>query len=275
MSLSPEGADTGNKKSKISWPFTLRYWAKVTMESQTGDHFIKVALPYQAKVLVKEGEKVEAGTVLAKVRREDFIEVDLPSLLRVSSKKVSHCLEVSLGQEVSCGQVLARKKRLFGKKTVISPVAGKAESLSEERGILKLKVLGGEEMILAPVSGYIDKIEREFLTLKFSAQVFVGKMAFGKDAWGELSLFGGEFFSLSLETKGKVLLMDLLTPVLLAKMEALGAAGVVCQSGKVDSYRDLEMGVIVADEEEYKQISDLVGKKVQILVAEKKLIVSK
>lgn len=237
---------------------------------------LKIPLLEKAEVLVEEKERVEVGKILARVSRRTLVEVNLASLLGVSGKKLSACLTVGPGTLVSAGEVVAYSGFLKKKKAV-SPVLGKVEEFLESAGILRIAAVEKPREIFSPVAAKIAKIEKDFLVLEFPAVVLPACASFGRSGWGTLAAGASDFFSLSGKLKEKILLVEKVTPVILAKLEALGAVGAVTAEGGIENKNDKEeeeMGVLVLEEKDFEKAKDYAGKRAKVEVGEKRLVIA-
>lgn len=225
---------------------------------------LKIPLFEGAEILVKEGEEVKQGQTIIKISQQPTIEVNLASVLKVKPVKVVSCLEVGPGREVKEGQVLAQKKRFFWKRKAFSPATGQVEGLAEDEGVLKIKTKGQTVAVRSPVAAKVGGLEKGFLVLQFPALVFSAKRSFGKSGWGELG------------DERKVALVGNLTLAVLNKLEALGAAGAVCQQteGGIEKEID-EAGVLILSEKDFQKACQHNGKRAKVDVGDKRLIIAK
>ena len=236
---------------------------------------LKIPLLEKGEVLVEEKEKVAVGKILARVSRRTLVEVDLANLLGVSGKKLSACLRVGPGSLVSAGEVVAYSGFLKKKKAV-SPVLGKVEEFLEGEGILRIAAVEKPREIFSPVAAKIAKIEKDFLVLEFPAVVLPACVSFGRSGWGTLTVGASDFFLLSRELKEKILLVEKITPVILVKLEALGAVGAVTKEGGIKDKNDKEeeeMGILVLEEKDFEKAKNYTGKRAKVEVGEKRLVI--
>lgn len=111
-------------------------------------------LPLRGDVLVREGERVEPGTVVARTQLPGNVQaVNLASRLGVEPAKVVGSLSVPMGTAVKRGDEVARASTLFGLVTnrVEAPADGVIESVSPVTGQLILR----EPPIPVEVSAYV------------------------------------------------------------------------------------------------------------------------
>lgn len=183
--------------------------------------------PSGAKVVVKEGDMVRPGTVLAEIV-ENFKEVDLAAHLKTSPTQLVGCLVVALGSETKQGDILARKKSLLTSENVKSPVDGKVENLTKE-GILRIRV-GERSESKSPIKGLVKKEYPESLLLEFEAVVLQAQVGSGGTCWGEIFIWRDQESALVAPPplSGKILCLRGKIPSTLAyKAEAMGAVGIV------------------------------------------------
>jgi hypothetical protein len=230
------------------------------------DFSLKIPLLGKSEPLVAEGKKVSVGQLLARVDRQSFVEVEVDPACR---------LEVALGMSVVAGQVLAKSGKFWQKRKVISPCSGKVEAFLGERRVLRIASVEKPLEIFSPVAAKIAKIEADFLTLKFAAVVLPAVASWGKSGWGNLRVFAGEIYQLQ-KAKEQIILLKKLTPAILNKLEALGAAGAVCLETRREGIgKEVDdSGVLVLAEKDFQKASEYEGKRAKVDVNDKRLIIA-
>jgi hypothetical protein len=99
-------------------------------------------LPLKGAVLVKEGDRVTPDTVVARTELPGILQtVKMSELMGIEPGDVKSQLQVSVGDRIEKGTLLAVSKGLFGlfKSEFKSPVAGTLELVSEQTGNLGVR----------------------------------------------------------------------------------------------------------------------------------------
>ena len=122
-------------------------------------------LPLPGEILVAEGDRVDPDTLVA---RTEFIPgdpyvVDLKSEMgvpRISHSDMQESLQVAVGQRVTRGDVLARRKKgLFGASTTVqSPVGGVVEYVSAVHGriLIREDAQSADPVVVVNVARQLD-----------------------------------------------------------------------------------------------------------------------
>jgi hypothetical protein len=112
-------------------------------------------LPLSGSVLVKEGDAVKAGTIVARTELPGNVQtVNAANLLGVLPEDVLDCLTKPVGSTVQKGEAFAESKSFFGlfRSKAVAPVAGTVESVSTVTGQALLR----EPPIPVEVDAYVD-----------------------------------------------------------------------------------------------------------------------
>lgn len=209
-------------------------------------------LPLGAKVLVKKGDEVDLGELLAEVEEEEK-KFDLAKVLKVIPHKVGSCLKVLPGTKIKEGQIIAQRKSLLSNSVFKSPASGILVSINDQ-GVLTIKI-GEEKKIKAPLSGKVKEVSSGVVILEYEAVVLTGIEGMGATNWGEIEVLGGRGGEFVLErlpeelTDKILILAGKISTILSYKLEALGAAGLVGGSlnGEV---KPQELAVLVAGDKD-------------------------
>lgn len=100
-------------------------------------------LPLKGDVLVKVGDKVTPGTVVARTELPGIMQtVKLAELMGVEPDELAGVLKIKQGDKVTTDTVLAQTKGLFGlfKTEHKAPTAGVVEMISEQTGHVGIRV---------------------------------------------------------------------------------------------------------------------------------------
>lgn len=119
-------------------------------------------LPIRGEVLVREGDRVAPGTVVARAQLPGILQtVRVGERLGIDPGEVPHAVSVRAGDRVEREQVLAESKGLFGffKTRVVSEFAGTVEEVSDVTG----SVLVREPSTPVDVDAYLKGAVAEVL----------------------------------------------------------------------------------------------------------------
>jgi hypothetical protein len=205
-------------------------------------------LPLPGEVVVEQGDRVEATTVVARTDLPGNVEsVNVANRLGIPPEDVGQCMRKKEGDSVEKGEVLAQSKGLFGlfKSTCAAPVTGTVESVSSVTG----QVLLREPPLPVEVAAYIDGevvevMPREGVVVQTVGTFVQGIFGVGGETHGTLTVVcqgPGDVLEASLISeahKGMVVVGgSLVTSDAIDKAVRVGAQGIVC--GGIDG-RDLK-----------------------------------
>lgn len=147
-------------------------------------------LPIKGTVLVKEGDRVEPHTVVAKADLPgDLDQVKVAHVLGVNPGEVPQRLLIELGEHVVEGQVIARTKYFFGllKSEAKAPTAGTVEYISDVSGNVGIRHAPRPVELTAYVRGtVIEVIPEEGVVIETAAAVVQGIFGIGGEREGEI-----------------------------------------------------------------------------------------
>lgn len=165
-----------------------------------------------------------------------FTAVNVAANLNVSPNEASTLLQVPIGKNIYSGELLARKKTLFGTKDLLSPTDGMLESFDKKTGILRLKFIAKAAPLLAGVYGIVDDVNKdkgEVLIRTLVTKVY-GVIGSGKQRSGMLYFLDQnnqhlvQASQIKEEMKGHILVAgSLIYQDALKKAVGFGVAGVV------------------------------------------------
>lgn len=128
--------------------------------------FIRVrTLPIPGEVLVRQGDRVEPETVVARALLPgNVVTTNLARQLGVAAADLGDLMLVKEGAEVSEGQPIARSKGIFGlmKQTVEAPTSGTLESVSKVSGQAIVREAPIPVEVKAYVGGIVSTVEEGF-----------------------------------------------------------------------------------------------------------------
>lgn len=112
-------------------------------------------LPLKGEVLVKEGDEVNADTVVARTELPGNVKMfNIANLLGVPASDIPELLLKKEGEKIAADEPIAQSKGIFGKwfkRTVKSPIEGVFESFNEITGQAVLR----EPPIPVEIDGYV------------------------------------------------------------------------------------------------------------------------
>src|SRR5882672_375598 len=221
-------------------------------------------LPLPGDVLVAEGQKVTADTIVARTQLPGNVQtVNAANLLGILPEDVEECLTKPVGSNVEKGETFAESRSFFGlfRSKVHAPVKGTVESVSKITG----QVLLREEPIPVEVDAYVDGVvvevhPRSGVTVETRGAFIQGIFGVGGETCGELHVAVSgpqeplEERSIDAACRGKVVVGGTyVTTSVLRKAIAQGVKAVVV--GGFDDYdlRQLlgyDLGVAITGSEE-------------------------
>ena len=225
---------------------------------------IKLPVPKNAKILVREGDKVSAKTEIIKIaeaaKNEEIIPV--ASLLKIKAKNIAKYLRKGIGEEVNEGQVLAQKKSFISQLSIKSPIAGRIAQIDVKQGTLKLekKINSKPQNIQLPVSSTVKKISSSSLEMEVDGHQVSISQSSGDDIVGELYQINGHdvtFMDIDFSVEDKVVLIEKLQEDIAVKLDALGSRGVItCQPVEYSL-----LPIIKVNHDTFKTLCKYTGKK--------------
>jgi hypothetical protein len=207
----------------------------------------------ESSFLVKTGESVLEGQVLAKVKDEKINSFDFSGFLgKVNSQKLLELNEKFCDSWVNTGDVICMIGGIFPNK-ICFPISGTFLGL-DEFGILRIEEKSEtKKEILSPVNSKVSKIDKDKISLEFEVYEFKGEGIVGGKAWGkgEIKLINNAK-DLNFNFKDSLLFTDNLSKTFLLKAEVVGVVGIVSKI-KQDEI-STELPVLFLDESEWKDL---------------------
>jgi len=148
-------------------------------------------IPTEGEVLVKPGDKVEPGTVVARgvVENPDIRELRIYASLGISPDMVKNYMLKTTGDDVNKDEVIAIYRSFFGRSTKVarSPIDGRIESFSSVTGRAIIRGHPIQMEVKAHLPGeVVDVIDGEGAVVETRAAVLQGAFGLGGEAVGEL-----------------------------------------------------------------------------------------
>ncbi len=201
------------------------------------------------KPSVKEGDRVDAASVVAhcEVSAGQRL-VKIAHTLGVPRRDIKKYLLRSIGDRIYQGEIIARKKGVFGvgKKELKSPADGVITSI-DESGDIVVKFLPMPVRLVAGASGLIEDVREDAVIVRTFGSEIIGSAGLGKPREGIIKIIAGqnEFIipqKIDSSCQGRILVGGShLDRASIEKALTLGVKGIVV--GGID-YRDfMSLGV--------------------------------
>jgi len=219
-------------------------------------------LPIKGTVLVKEGDRVEPHTVVARADLPgDLDQVKVAHVLGVNPAEVPQRLLVEVNEHVVEGQLIASTKYFFGlfKSEAKAPTAGMVEYISDVSGNVGIRHTPRPVDLTAYVQGtVVEVIPEEGVVIETAAAVVQGIFGIGGEREGAIRLMPEpdrtiEPRDIDGTLAGKIIVgRRLITGEALKKAAQAGVAGVVVGAIIDKELVDLlgyEIGVAITGDE--------------------------
>jgi hypothetical protein len=149
-------------------------------------------LPLKGDVLVRNGDAVEADTVVARCELPGNVQtVNLASKLSLDPARAPQALTIPLGSTCTRGQIIAEARSMFGlmKNRVPAPADGTLESVSGVTGQLILREPPIPVEVDAFVQGVVaDTIPGEGVIVETRGAFMQGIFGVGAETFGEIAI---------------------------------------------------------------------------------------
>lgn len=219
------------------------------------------------KLLVKEGDSVLAGEVLARLKSQITETFNFSSFFgKLGKNKLDELNEKFKHSWVNTGDLLCLTGGVFPKK-ICFPMSGNFLEV-DEFGTLKIERIDGEEKeIKAPVNSKVVKIEDGKIVLEFEAQEIVGEGIVEGKSWGRgIIRLIDEMKDLNSSLGGGVLFTNNLSRPFLLKAEVVGIAAIVTNKEVKADEINTELPVLKLDDSAWTEVMKYKERKVSMLV---------
>lgn len=224
------------------------------------------------KTTVEKGQAVKVGDILArKTALPQQEKIPVSKILSVSPKKVVSYLRKKLGQEINKGEILAKKEGVLKSINILSPITGKIESVNFKDGTLLIVSREIQELIeRAPIDAIVEEVDGDKITLSFEGKVMEVEDGRGERAIGSTLVFNKhiDIPDFASEVVDKIIIARSFTNGALAKLNALGASGVM----SLEFYDDFPV-MVKLTKEQYLELSKTSLPSVIVLGKKKRIIV--
>jgi hypothetical protein len=144
---------------------------------------------------VSKNQEVSPHDILgSSLIQPGFTIINISKELKISPNDAVKSLKKTVGVPVYKGELLAKKKSLFGSRSLVSPTDCIIEKINPQNGELTLKMLPKQVPLLSGVFGIVDDINT--LTgevyIKTMATQVIGVFGSGRERGGFLRFIGGK-----------------------------------------------------------------------------------
>jgi hypothetical protein len=203
--------------------------------------------------LVKTGDVVSEGQVLARVKKEEIKSFDFSGFFgKMNVSKIEELNEKFVDSWVNTGEMLCMTGGIFPSK-ICFPISGTFLGL-DEFGVLRIEEKENKEKeIISPVNGKVLKIEKDKISLGFEVYEFKGEGLVGGKVWGkgEIKVIN-DVKDLDSNLKDSLLFTGNLSRTFLLKAEVVGVTGIITRVKRDDI--SSELPVLFLDDSEWKEL---------------------
>lgn len=197
---------------------------------------IKLAIPPKTILKVNAKQLVKFGQPIFEKKVSIEKSLNIAKILKIPPQKIFQVMKKNLGDFIKKGEIIAEKRGFFSKR-ITAKEEGIIKEINHQTGEIILEVFSQKnEKIPSFFSGTIIEIDKDFFTLQIKSQMMFSAEKISKDAGGEMFFLDEKenFFDLTEEkvTK-KIVFCQKISPHVVAKCEALGAAGFVFSLEKI------------------------------------------
>jgi hypothetical protein len=208
----------------------------------------------ESHFLVKVGQEVADGQILARVKEKKINSFDISSFLgKIDVEKLSVLNEKFKNSWVNSGELICMTGGIFPSK-ICFPMTGSFVGI-DEFGILRIEESSDiEKEIKSPVNSRVLKLEEDKISLEFEVQEFKGESLVEGKTWGKGKIkLINEARDLDSSLRGGLLFTNNLSKTFLLKAEVIGVTGIVTNK-KTDDELMMDLPVLFLDDSEWKEI---------------------
>jgi hypothetical protein len=220
-------------------------------------------LPIKGEVLVKDGDRVQPDTVVARALLPGALQtIKLAEELGVEARDAPGFFRIKIGDVVEKGQIVAESKGFLGmgKREIAAKCGGTIESISEVTGNVLVREASIPVDVTAYIEGFIaDVIPGEGAVVETRAAMVQGIFGVGGERVGVIRMAVGspkdvlDASAIKDDDKGKILVCGaLVTYDVLMRGSAVGVSGFIA-GGVKDSdlvkFLGYDIGVAITGQE--------------------------
>jgi len=235
----------------------LRVTADVTLRKER-------RLPLAGEVLVKDGDRVAADTIVARANIPGLVHpIKVSEVFDVHATEIGKFVVRQVGDAVQAGDVIASQKAMFGlfKTEVKAPVDGTVDNIDTTAGYVGIREYPKPIEVNAYVAGHIvETIPQEGVIVETRGAFIQGIFGVGGEQLGELKVPVArhdailEPGQLELTMAGDIVVCGATaTPALLKRAAEVGLAGVIVGAIEDEALRELvgyNIGVAITGQED-------------------------
>lgn len=152
---------------------------------------VRIPINSDTKLKISIGSVIHANTDFGESSgAQQLEELCLSEILHIKPKTVSRYLKISIGGEVSQGEILAEKKTFLSSYVLKSPYNGILKELDLKKGTLLISsVPSGKKALTIPVDGKVVGKTSSHMVVEVNGTVYEGVKGQGKEADGKLLYF--------------------------------------------------------------------------------------
>lgn len=182
--------------------------------------------------LVKSGDLVSVGQIIASKSTADSETINIPQALSIKLSKVKKVLIKMPGEAVAKGDILAVSKNLFGtKKTILrSNVEGTVVKYERQTGnlLIKTDVDLAKEDIVSPIDGTIGICHNDKIFINTDKNFVSGIKSAGGEGKGEVFVLEvDDMYRIDSSAIDKIIVGHNLNREILLKGIGIGVAGMI------------------------------------------------
>lgn len=226
-------------------------------------------IPYNARIMVSEGQRVEKGDILFKVKDSSEEIVALSSLMKIKPDKIIEYLVKKLGDDVQEKELVAIKKTLLSDIMYYADYAGTLTDIDTIHGTITISKQKDYTVVnKSPIDGTISKITHDSITVSTKPNHTIALIEVSHDMEGELFVYTSDASFDIDDVQNKIIVCDGLSITDKLKLEALGIQGIM-------SMRSIftEVAYAKISEHAYKELIKLNGHTIYISALDKQALV--
>ncbi len=191
---------------------------------------VNIEIPEDSRCLLKLGQKVALGAPYLENKINLDKTISISKELNIKPKKIFQFLKKFVGDKVKKDEVLAIKKNFFGEKKFLSPFDGIIKEIDHEGGDIVLTINEkNKKTYPAYFKGEVVDLKKDFFSLDIGRGEEFPIKKIKNNFGGEVFLWEEKKIHQLTEENinGKIIVANSISELIIAKIEALGAAGVV------------------------------------------------
>lgn len=229
----------------------------------------------QAKLSVKVGDKIGPKTIVGEISLPDEDSVvPIAELLHIKADLILKYLRKRIGERVSVGDIIAKKKSFLSSCLVKSPVSGKLKGIDLKKGTLILSEAkdGKKGKIIFPVNGKVKGITKALIEIEIEGEVLRTSKGGGSETVGKIHCFDRDtvgVLDIPGDVEGGIIVCAKLANEAVAKLEVLSVAGLIVQKPP----KETDLSWVEVGREIFKKLFSREGKTAWLRPKEKEIVI--